>query len=123
MHINTQIEAMPGNNPEYLAAILDSLSDGIIACDKNGMLTIFNHSSHKFDKFPEQPISPEQWADQYNLYEKDGITPMMMEHIPPSTVIAVFTTNGDTGLIVSPGTGGMRRSATTVTRLLRRRRR
>jgi len=82
MHINTQIEAMPGNNPEYLAAILDSLSDGIIACDKNGMLTIFNHSSHKFHKFPEQPISPEQWADQYNLYEKDGITPMMMEHIP-----------------------------------------
>ncbi|MBC7457166.1 MAG: PAS domain-containing protein [Bdellovibrionaceae bacterium] len=67
---------------EFLKALLENLSDGIVACDADGKLVAFNRATREFHGLPEKPISPEQWADFYSLYESDGVTPLKTERIP-----------------------------------------
>jgi len=67
---------------EFLTVVLENLSDGIVACDASGTLTLFNSASRAFHGLPEQPLAPEQWSDHYDLYLADGVTPMPMEQIP-----------------------------------------
>jgi PAS domain-containing protein len=45
-------------------------------------LTLFNQAARNFHGLPEQPLPPEQWADYYDLYEPDGVTPLTKEAIP-----------------------------------------
>jgi PAS domain S-box-containing protein len=77
-----QLEVELAKSNEFMSVILDCLSDGVVACDKDGRLSLFNRSSREFHGLSEQPFPPEKWAEQYDLYEKDGITPMRTEHIP-----------------------------------------
>ena len=66
---------------EFLSAMLNNLGDGIVACDANGILTLFNRATKEFHGLPEYPIPPEQWAEYYSIYRPDG-TPMPVEEIP-----------------------------------------
>ena len=77
-----QLELELASNNNFLASILDCLSDGVVVCDKNGRLSLFNRATREFHGLPEQLLSPEQWADYYDLFEKDGITRMKTENIP-----------------------------------------
>lgn len=77
-----KLEVELAKSNEYMSAILDCLSDGVVACDKNGKLSLFNRSSREFHGLTEQALLPEQWAEYYDLYEKDGISRMKTEHIP-----------------------------------------
>ena len=76
------LERQFGKSNEFMDAILDCLSDGVVACDQDGKLSLFNRSTRVFHGLPEQPLSPDQWAQYYDLYEKDGITRMETENIP-----------------------------------------
>lgn len=67
---------------EFLNAMLDHLSDGIVACDENGKLTLFNRATREFHGLPETPLPPEQWATHFSLYRADGQTPLPVEEIP-----------------------------------------
>jgi PAS domain S-box-containing protein len=67
---------------EFLSAILDCMEDGVIACDRNGTLTMFNRASRTFHGMGEAPIPPEQWPDHFDLYEPDGVTRMRIENVP-----------------------------------------
>jgi diguanylate cyclase (GGDEF)-like protein len=69
-------------NEEFLSVLLENLSDGIVACDASGTLTLFNGASREFHGLPEQALAPEQWSDHYDLYLADGVTPMPMEQTP-----------------------------------------
>ncbi len=66
----------------FLHAVLDNLTDGVVACDAAGKLTAFNRATREFHGLPEKPIPPDQWADYYNLFEADGKTPLKKERIP-----------------------------------------
>ncbi|MCT7977525.1 PAS domain S-box protein [Laspinema olomoucense] len=77
----TQAEAALQKEREFLNAMLNNLADGIVACDANGILTLFNRATKEFHGLPEYPIPPEQWADHYSIYRPDG-TPMPFEEIP-----------------------------------------
>jgi PAS domain S-box-containing protein len=77
-----QLEVELAKNNEFMTAILDCLSDGVVACDKDGRLSLFNRSTREFLGLPEHQLPPEQWAEYYDLYEKDGITRMKTENIP-----------------------------------------
>ncbi len=77
----TQAEAALQKEREFLNALLNNLADGIVACDANGILTLFNQATKEYHGLPEYPIPPEQWAEYYNLYQPDG-TPMPVEEIP-----------------------------------------
>ena len=67
---------------EFSKAVLDNIEDGIVACDKNGVLTVFNRATRTFHCLPEEHIPAEQWSQHYDLYHADGITPMETEAIP-----------------------------------------
>jgi PAS domain S-box-containing protein len=67
---------------EFLKALLVNLSEGIVACDADGMLMLFNPTAREFHGLPEEPIPPAEWAEHYSLYQPDGKTLMMTEEIP-----------------------------------------
>ncbi|MBF0155342.1 MAG: response regulator [Magnetococcales bacterium] len=66
----------------FIEAILDNIQDGIVACDEQGVLSHFNLASRKFHGAEANYLPPEQWADHYNLYFADGVTPMRKEDVP-----------------------------------------
>ncbi|HIK18880.1 MAG TPA: PAS domain S-box protein [Leptolyngbyaceae cyanobacterium M33_DOE_097] len=67
---------------ECLRAILDNLTDGIVACDENGHLMLFNHVAREFHGVAEATLPPNQWTEHFDLYLADGVTPMPTHEIP-----------------------------------------
>lgn len=67
---------------KFLQALLDNLSNGIVACNTQGVLTLFNSSAQELHGLPLCPIPSGQWADYYNLYQADGNTPLAEHEIP-----------------------------------------
>ena len=64
------------------AAVLDTIDVGIVACDADGRLTLFNRAGRDFHGIPEDAsLDPSQWAREYSLQTEDG-TPMTREQIP-----------------------------------------
>lgn len=66
----------------FLRAVLENLSEGVIACNAAGELTTFNRASREFHALIDVTIPPDEWAQHYNLYLADGKTPMKKEDIP-----------------------------------------
>lgn len=66
----------------FLASVLEHATDGIVACDKDGKLRLFNKTTREFHGLPVEPIPPEEWAGRYSLYAADGETPLMAQEIP-----------------------------------------
>ena len=77
-----QVEGTLQKKQDFLKAILNNVQAGIVACDAEGILTVFNQAAKDFHGVPQQPVPPEQWAQYYNLYLPDGKTPMNTEDIP-----------------------------------------
>ncbi|MBW4528632.1 MAG: PAS domain S-box protein [Phormidium tanganyikae FI6-MK23] len=75
-------EAALRKEQEFLKVLLDNVQAGIVACDAEGQLKLFNKVARSFHGMPEQPLPPEQWADQYGLFLPDGKTQMSVEDIP-----------------------------------------
>ncbi|WP_169405687.1 PAS domain S-box protein [Deinococcus apachensis] len=66
----------------FLSALLDSLSEGIVACDASGHLTLFNRATRELHGLPETPLPPEGWAEHYDLYRADGETRLPTAETP-----------------------------------------
>lgn len=66
----------------FLEAILNNVEDGIVACNQEGVLTLFNRASREMHGLPEKPIPADEWANHYDLYLADGITRMHKNEIP-----------------------------------------
>jgi PAS domain-containing protein len=62
---------------QFLEALLANASDGIVACDADGHLVLFNLAAQAFHGMPPEPIlqgrgsanDPEDWARFYDLYD------------------------------------------------------
>jgi len=67
---------------ELLDAVLNNMTEGIVACDADGRLTIFNSATREIHGMPAQPLPPDEWATYYDLYQPDGETPMAKEQVP-----------------------------------------
>lgn len=67
---------------QFLAAVLDNLSNGIVACDSQGVLTLTNRATQEIHQRPFRRMPAEQWADYYHLYRTDGITPLERDANP-----------------------------------------
>ncbi len=66
----------------FTQALLESLQTGIVACNANGVLTLFNQATREFHGLPQEPLPADQWARHYDLYRSDGVTPLTKEEIP-----------------------------------------
>lgn len=86
---------------DFLAAVLESLDEGIVACDGQGNLSFFNEATRRLHGLPLLPIPAAEWADHYDLYLSDGTTPMPCEEIPLMRVFAGETVR-DVPMVVAP---------------------
>ena len=67
---------------EFLRALLESIQDGIVACDGEGVLTLFNRATQEFHGLPTEPLPADRWAEHYDLYRADGRTRLSTEEVP-----------------------------------------
>ena len=67
---------------EFLSAVLENLSEGIVACDENGKLSHFNRATRELHGVHESSLPPEEWAKSFDLFMPDGKTVMQPEQIP-----------------------------------------
>ncbi len=67
---------------EFLFTLLENLSEGIVACNAEGELTLFNSAARNFYGQSEKAVSAEQWSKHYNLFQVDGKTLLPKEEIP-----------------------------------------
>ncbi len=77
-----RIEEELQKEQEFLQAVLDNAEAGIVACDAEGVLTLFNRAAQEFHGLVEKPLKAENWAQSYDLYLPDGKTLMKKEQIP-----------------------------------------
>ncbi|HVF45213.1 MAG TPA: PAS domain-containing protein [Pyrinomonadaceae bacterium] len=66
----------------FINALLENVEDGVVACDSEGVITVFNHAARRMHGRDERPIAADRWADYYDLYLPDGRTRMRKEEIP-----------------------------------------
>ena len=53
-----------------------------MACDADGILTLFNPATRRFDGLPVEPLPADQWPQHFDLYMPDGTTLMKKEDVP-----------------------------------------
>ena len=64
-------------------AVLHTVGVGIVACDAEGHLTIFNGVTRRLHGMPADPeLDPADWADRYALYAEDGVTVLTRDEVP-----------------------------------------
>ncbi len=63
-------------------AILEHIEDGIVACDANGELSMFNRASRELHALATDIPPHELWPEHYRLFQPDGITPLQPVDIP-----------------------------------------
>ena len=66
----------------FLAAVLDNITEGIVACDADGDLSLFNAAAEAMHGVPiDLDLPPAQWADHYRIIDADGgLVPL--DHLP-----------------------------------------
>ncbi len=91
----------------FLSTLLENVREGIVACDSEGILTLFNTATREFHGLPEDPLPAEQWADHYDLFYPDGVTRMKKEDIPLFRALAGEAVK-DVEMVIAPKQGDQR---------------
>ena len=58
-----QAEAALERERKFMAALLENVSEGIVACDDTGTLTLFNRAARRTHGLPQAPLPADQWAE------------------------------------------------------------
>ncbi|MEI7903213.1 MAG: PAS domain S-box protein, partial [bacterium] len=66
----------------FSRVMLENQSDGVVACDENMKLVLFNKTARQWHGVDARDIPPEQWSDYYTLYDTEGIAQLSHEAIP-----------------------------------------
>ncbi|MFN6465825.1 MAG: AAA family ATPase [Nostoc sp. DedVER02] len=75
-------EASLAKEREFLNAIIETITDGIVVCDASGKLTLFNKATREFHGLSVASLPPEEWAEHFDLYQPDGQTRLAATEIP-----------------------------------------
>jgi len=100
-----------------LETILDSIEVGIVSCDREGNLTLFNSATKKLHNLPVEPIPASEFSNYYGLLHLDGKTSLKLEEIP--LIQALYTgevTNKE--FIIAPKNGTQRNIIATGSQLV-----
>ncbi|MBG0822969.1 PAS domain S-box protein [Planomonospora sp. ID91781] len=87
----------------FLRALLDSLQVGVMACDGDGRLTLFNRAARELHRVPGDPPggSDGDWPQDRNLFAPDGRTPLRPEQAPLARARAGENVDGQ-HLVIRP---------------------
>jgi PAS domain S-box-containing protein len=77
-----QTQAAIREKEQFLQTLLNNVSDGIAACDREGKITQFNPACKKLFGLPQKSLPSEQWSEHYRIYSPDGKTLLKEEDIP-----------------------------------------
>lgn len=67
---------------EFSRVLLEHLSDGVVACDADANLVLFNQASRNWHGVDVRRLPPHEWSSHYDLFGPDGTTPLKTEEIP-----------------------------------------
>lgn len=67
---------------EFVDAMLESLDTGIVACDADGRLSVFNRATLEMHGLVKRPLGPGEQPGRHNLFMPDGETPIRREDVP-----------------------------------------
>ncbi|MES2981677.1 MAG: PAS domain S-box protein [Verrucomicrobiota bacterium] len=88
----------------FLQAVLENIEDGVVACDENGMLTLFNRATMELHGLPHEPLPAEEWANHYRLFNADGTTLLAHHEVPLFRALAGEYVR-DAQMVVEPVSG------------------
>lgn len=71
----------------FLHAVLQSIEDGIIACDADGNITLFNSAASRLHNMSEKSMPVYELADYYGWYYADGKTKMTVDDMPLTKIL------------------------------------
>jgi PAS domain S-box-containing protein len=97
----TEVKEALRKEREFLRALLESLSEGIVACDADGRLTLFNRATREFHGLPPESLPVERWAEHYDLFRADGRTPLDLSEIPLMRALRGETIRGQE-IVIAP---------------------
>ncbi|HEX2029598.1 MAG TPA: PAS domain S-box protein [Nitriliruptorales bacterium] len=66
----------------FVDTLLDTLHEGIIACDADGRLTILNRAIAQLFGVAGDSLPPERWTELLGMRGPDGVTPLTTEEMP-----------------------------------------
>ncbi len=92
----------------FLAALVDNVSDGIVSCDAQGVITLFNRATREFHGLPAEPIPADRWAEHFSIFQPDGKTLMTKEEVPLFRALAEGVVQ-DAEMVIAPREGKTRR--------------
>jgi len=87
----------------FMSTVLDSIHDGIAVCDADGVLNLFNRAMSDMHGLPQQAVASRDWAEKYDLYKRDGKTPMSESDIPLARALAGEVVKDETMVIAPAG--------------------
>ncbi|HVE89636.1 MAG TPA: PAS domain S-box protein [Burkholderiaceae bacterium] len=96
----------------FAQALLESLQTGIVACNAQGVLTLFNQATREFHGLPQESVPADQWAQHYDLYRPDGVTPLSKEEIPLFRALSGEHVR-DVEMVIAPKRGKVRTVCTS----------
>lgn len=67
---------------ELFNAVLENVEDGVVACDPEGRLTLFNSKTRTMHGLDVIDLPIEECGEFYSLFHGDGVTPLEGDHIP-----------------------------------------
>lgn len=67
---------------DLLAAVLDSLEEGVVACNGDGVVTVYNDATRRLLGLPAEPVPPEEWTEHHSLRAPDGLSPLAPDQVP-----------------------------------------
>ncbi|MFV0460043.1 MAG: putative bifunctional diguanylate cyclase/phosphodiesterase [Actinomycetales bacterium] len=94
----------------FLDAILDNVQDGIVACDPDGRLTLFNRAARRMHGTgPDSHLSAGEWAEHYDLFTSAGDRHLTLEELPLARALHGERFRG-VEIQIEPSYGGGRRT-------------
>jgi diguanylate cyclase (GGDEF)-like protein/PAS domain S-box-containing protein len=93
---------------ELLDALLESVDVGVVACDADGALSLFNRAARDLHGMDVAAVAPAQWTKHYHLFEQDGMTPLDEARIPLARALRGEHVK-DAPMVIEQFQGGMHR--------------
>jgi PAS domain S-box-containing protein len=93
----------PEHEREFLAAMVEHLSDHVLACDARGQLLLVNAAARRPDAAPG--LDPLDWPQYFGLRRPDGVTPLPAAEVPLFRALQGEVIRDVEVAVDAPGTG------------------
>lgn len=77
-----ELELLLREQKAFIDTVLETINVGIVVCNNEGQLTLFNKATSDMHGIAEENLPAEEWSQYYQLFEADRTTPLSTERIP-----------------------------------------